>query len=81
MTTKQTTWIVELEEDPETGDLVMPFPPGLMEELGWKIGDTLTWESGNDSGSYRLTKKTDQVQVSLYFCMALARATASLTAT
>ena len=57
MAPKDTRWIVELEEDPETGDLVMPIPPGLLEELGWHIGDTLTWEAGDDSDSYRLTRK------------------------
>ena len=31
------TWIVELEEDPETGDLVMPLPMAMLEELGWVI--------------------------------------------
>jgi len=54
--TKQTTWIVELEEDPETGDLVMPIPPALLKELGWQIGDTLNWEPGEDGASYRLTR-------------------------
>lgn len=59
MAPKDTRWIVQLEEDPETGDLVMPFPPGLLTELGWKIGDTLTWEPGEDTESYKLTKKKD----------------------
>lgn len=39
-----TTWIVEVEEDPDTGDLVLPIPPELMKELGWDIGDTLTFD-------------------------------------
>lgn len=45
--TKETQWIVELEEDPETGDLVMPIPDALMEELGWKIGDDLDIQEEN----------------------------------
>ena len=53
---KDTRWIVELEEDAETGDLVMPIPPALLKELGWQIGDTLDWEPTSD-GSYRLTRK------------------------
>jgi hypothetical protein len=57
METKDTRWIVELEEDAETGDLVMPIPPELLSELGWQIGDTLTWEPSDDSESYRLIKK------------------------
>jgi hypothetical protein len=50
------TWIVELEEDPETGDLVMPIPPEVLEDLGWKIGDTLTWNVDEETGEVSLTK-------------------------
>lgn len=27
------------QEDPETGDVLIPIPPHLLEELGWKEGD------------------------------------------
>jgi len=53
---KDTRWIVELEEDPETGDLVMPLPIELLEEMGWRIGDTLTWTE-DKNGGYKLTRK------------------------
>lgn len=36
--------IVTLEEDPETGDLVLPIPDELMKEMGWEIGDELIFE-------------------------------------
>lgn len=49
---------VKLEEDPESGDLIMPFPEGMLEELGWKEGDTLNWKDNND-GSFSLTKKEE----------------------
>ena len=52
---------VTLEEDPESGDLIMPFPEGLCESLGWDIGDTLDW-SDNKDGSYSLTKKKPETQ-------------------
>lgn len=32
------------QEDPETGDLLLPIPPQLLESMGWKEGDTLDWE-------------------------------------
>ena len=54
---KQTTWIVELEEDPETGDLIMPLPVELMESLGWNIGDTLVWDTDEQDKTVKLTKK------------------------
>ena len=54
---KQTTWIVELEEDPETGDLIMPLPMELMASLGWNIGDTLVWNTDEQDKTVKLTKK------------------------
>ncbi len=27
------------QEDPETGDMLIPIPPQLLAELGWKEGD------------------------------------------
>jgi antitoxin component of MazEF toxin-antitoxin module len=47
--------VVTLIEDPETGDLVMPFPEGMCDELGWEIGDTLQWNVQED-GTIILTK-------------------------
>jgi len=48
-------WTVELQEDPVTGDLILEFPPEVLEETGWKTGDTLTWNDNKD-GSFTLTK-------------------------
>jgi hypothetical protein len=56
--TEQTRWTVTLEQDPETGDLIMPFPPEVLNQMGWDFGDVLTWHDNND-GSWALTKKTD----------------------
>lgn len=47
---------VYLEEDPDTGDLILPLPDGMCDELGWEIGDTLKWKTKKD-GSFTLTKK------------------------
>jgi len=51
-------WTVTLEEDPETGDLVMPFPPELLAQVGWDYGDVLVWTE-TDHGSFVLSKKVD----------------------
>jgi len=32
------------QEDPETGDLLIPFPPQLLKEMGWKEGDELDFQ-------------------------------------
>ena len=50
------SYTVHLEEDPDTGDLILPFPPELLESLGWKEGDTLLWDV-SDSGAITLTKE------------------------
>ena len=55
-----TTWVVELETDPETGDLIMPLPEALLAELGWKIGDTLVWNIDPDTQEASLTRKNHE---------------------
>ena len=57
---KETTWIVALEEDPETGDLVMPIPQELLKSQGWEIGDTLNWDFNEETQTAVLSKKDDQ---------------------
>jgi hypothetical protein len=54
--TSETTWIIQLEEDPETGDLIMPLPQELIEAQGWAIGDTLTWDVDPTNSALSLTK-------------------------
>ena len=52
-------YTVTLIEDPETKDLIMPFPEGMCDELGWEIGDSLDWSPSPD-GSFLLSKKQTQ---------------------
>jgi hypothetical protein len=54
---KLKNWTVSVEEDPETGDLILPLPTDLLEEAGWKEGDELIWTDQNN-GSWSLTKKS-----------------------
>lgn len=54
-----TSWTIEVEEDPETGDIVLPFPPELLEMNGWKEGDTLEWIDNGD-GSWSIQKIVDK---------------------
>jgi hypothetical protein len=53
-----TSWIITSEEDPNTGEVIITFPPDLLEKVGWTEGDTLNW-SVKDDGSVYLTKKED----------------------
>ena len=50
------TWTLEVEEDPDTGECILQFPPDLLANAGWKEGDILEW-SDNGDGSWSLTKK------------------------
>lgn len=50
------SWTLTLEEDPETGDLVLPFTEEILKELGWQEGDVLEWIDNKD-GSWGLVKK------------------------
>jgi hypothetical protein len=50
------SWTLEVQEDPESGDAILQFPPDLLESAGWKEGDVLVWtDMGN--GSWSLAKK------------------------
>lgn len=50
------SWTLTVEEDSETGDSILQFPPDLLEQAGWKEGDTLEWTDRGD-GSWSLEKK------------------------
>lgn len=43
-----TSWTVTLEEDPETGDLILPLPEELLKLQGWVEGDILEWIDNKD---------------------------------
>lgn len=48
-------WTVTVEEDPETGDLILPLPEDMLKLQGWGEGDTLEWIDNGD-GSWTLQK-------------------------
>ena len=50
------TWTAVLEEDLATGELILPLPTDLIEQLGWKEDDTLVWDVRAD-GSVGLSKQ------------------------
>jgi len=49
--------VLEVQEDPETGELYLQFPDELIDQLGWRLGDELTWTDNKD-GSWTLTKSS-----------------------
>ena len=48
---------LEVQEDPETGDLYLQFPDELIDQMGWSVGDELDWIDNKD-GSWTLTKSS-----------------------
>lgn len=48
-------WTITVEEDPETGDLILPLPEDMLKLQGWVEGDVLEWKD-NDDGSWTLEK-------------------------
>jgi len=48
-------WTVNIEEDPDTGDLLLPFPEDMLESMGWQEGDTLSWNI-DENNNITLTK-------------------------
>jgi len=56
---------VKVEEDPDTGDLVLPLPTELLNSVGWDIGDDLVW-TDNFNGTFSLSKKVDNEQKKAY---------------
>ena len=52
------SWTLNVEEaNDDSGDAILTFPPDLLEQTGWKEGDTLNWIDQKD-GSW-LLKKVD----------------------
>ena len=44
------SWTVTLEEDSDTGELILPFPPDFLEENDWRTDDEIKFiVSDNDS--------------------------------
>lgn len=50
------TYTVIVEQDPDSGELVLPFTPDMLAQVGWDFGDTIVWED-NQNGTWTLTKK------------------------
>lgn len=56
MTDETKRWVLPVEEDPETKELIITFTPDMLAQVGWDFGDVITW-SDNNNGSFTLTKK------------------------
>lgn len=50
------SWTVTLEEDPNSGELLLPLTPDMLSQVGWDFGDVLEWHDNKD-GSWTIMKK------------------------
>ena len=55
MTESKKSWTVIIEEDVETGDVILPFPQEMLDEVGWNPGDNLKWVDRGD-GTWEIRK-------------------------
>jgi hypothetical protein len=53
------TYTVEIELDPKTGEMILPFPQELIDEMGWNVGDRLIWEEDGEFPGFTLRKSDD----------------------
>jgi len=54
------SWIITVEEDAETGDLILPFTDEILNEVGWKAGDVIEWIDNKDGSWTMKTKHTEE---------------------
>jgi len=50
-------WTLTIEEDPETGDIMIPFPEDFLTTVGWETGDIINWTQG-ENDAWILTKSS-----------------------
>ena len=53
---RDNTWVVTVQENNETKELFLQFPPDALDQVGWDTGDTIIWEELT-SGAWQITKK------------------------
>ena len=58
-------WTVTLEEDGD--DLILPLPDDLLQQAGWKSGDTIQWIDNGD-GSWTMKKKETTKMLHIKHC-------------
>jgi len=56
-------WTVKVEQDLDTGELVLPLPADLLSQMGWIEGTELFWEQTADKGFILTDKKSEIPEV------------------
>jgi hypothetical protein len=53
--TSDHSWVITLQADPDTGDLVIPLTQEILQQSGFDVGDVLTWAE-TEPGVFRVSK-------------------------
>jgi hypothetical protein len=53
--TSEHSWVITLQADPDTGDLVIPLTQEILQQSGFDVGDVLTWAE-TEPGVFRVSK-------------------------
>jgi hypothetical protein len=51
-------WVITVQENNETKELFLQFPPDALDQVGWDEGDTIIWEE-LDHGAWSIKKKEE----------------------
>jgi len=49
-------WTIDVQEDPESGELFLQIPDEALQIAGWDVGDVIEWNDNQD-GTWSLIKK------------------------
>ena len=52
-------WIITVQENSETKELFVEFPPDALDQVGWDTGDTIIWEELDHGIGFSLVKKDE----------------------
>lgn len=55
-------WTVEVQEDPETKELILPLPVDLLAQMGWSEGTELFWHI--EDGQWIIKENKDETSTS-----------------
>lgn len=54
------SYTVNIEQDPKSGELLLPFPQELLKQMGWSEGIELWWID-NKNGTYTIKEKSSSI--------------------
>ncbi len=54
------TYVADVIE--ENGELMLQFPPEMLEELGWQPGDTIVWDDDENGNIIVRKAKPDELE-------------------